>query len=107
MLELEGASVVGARGGVPNASAKIAGRASNAAQSASVVYVDALGKLAKLPTGLVDTQISTFAYQSRNRQELLISIKPLIMNHLKRSRAALPLLPADCIQDLQATRYSE
>ena len=106
MLELEGAAIVGAGGGGADASARIAGRASSAALAAAGVYVATLQKLAKLPSGLVDNQIGSFAYRDKERQELLVSLKPVIQRNLNETKLGLKPSPESCLQDLQSVRYS-
>jgi hypothetical protein len=105
MLEIEGAAIVGARGGGPDQSARMASRAADAARSASAVYVSSLDELSKLPGGLVDTQISNFVYQDKKKQELLSKLKPVIRRNLKETKLGLKPSPEACIQDLQSSRY--
>jgi hypothetical protein len=106
MLELEGAAIVGARGGGADQSARVARRASSAGRSAADAYVAALLKLSKLPDRMVDVQVASFAYQNKQRQALLASLKPLIQRHLNETRLGLKPAPEACLQDLQSVRYS-
>ena len=106
LLELEGAAIVGALGGGADASARIANRASSAARTSSVVYVAALGKLSKLPRGLVEAEISRFTYQDSEKQKLLESLKPVIRRNLHETRLGLKPTPEACLQDLQSVRYA-
>ena len=105
MLELEGAAIVGARGGGADASARIADRASTAALAAAGIYVATLEKLAKLPSGLVDAQISSFVYQDKKRQELLSKLKPVIRRNIIETKLGLKPSQEACIQDLQSVLY--
>lgn len=105
MLELEGAAIVAARGGGPDASANVAGRASNAALAAASAYVAGLTKLAKFPRHLADTQIDAFKYQDKNKQELLTSLKPVIRRNLNETKLGLKPSTEACVQDLQSVRY--
>jgi hypothetical protein len=107
MLELEGAAIVGALGGGPEASARVAGRASSAARSASTIYVAALQKLSKLPPNLVDAQVTGFVYPDQEKTQLLASLKPAIRRHLNETRLGLKPSAEACIQDLQSSRYAQ
>lgn len=107
MLELEGAAIVGAHGGGEDASARIANRASDVARTAAAVYVATLEKLSKLPSELVDAQVDSFTYQNKEKQELLVSLKPVIRRNLKETRVGLKPTPQACLQDLQSVRYSQ
>jgi hypothetical protein len=107
MLELEGAAIVGALGGGSDASARVAGRASSAARSASLVYVAALQKLSKLPANWVDAQMTTFVYRDQEKTQLLASLKPAIRRHLNETRLGLKPSAEACIQDLQSSRYAQ
>lgn len=107
MLELEGAAIVGALGGGSDASARVAGRASTAARSASLAYVAALQKLSKLPANWVDGQITTFVYRNQEKTEILTSLKPAMRRHLNEARLGLKPSAESCIQDLQSSRYEQ